>query len=406
MKLLKITTAYPEYLKQFYSRQPGLEKKSFAEQKAALDYDGFGWADFWSQALAPLGYEVFEITANAGPAQREWARENGLPDAPETDIRKVALAQVKNFKPDILWFDDHDEELLKQIRAEVPRLSLVLGWVGSALPVTKVWRYIDLVLSCAPESVERLRLEGFRSEHLHHGFEPRINERIQNGQEQIDLSFIGQIVRGSQFHMQRERILEQLIDKMNVRIYSPSAGFTFRDDLKAFMRQGIYSGMQFIRALGVPGKTLARIPKIGKAALWTERPMRPVNPKLKPYMKPGVYGLDMFQVLRNSKMSLNIHADSSPLYASNMRLFEATGVGTCLVTDWKENITELFTPEKEVVTYKTAEECVEKVKWLLEHPAEREAIAKAGQVRALRDHTFTRRALRLDEIIRRELKAK
>jgi spore maturation protein CgeB len=86
-----------------------------------------------------------------------------------------------------------------------------------------------------------------------------------------------------------------------------------------------------------------------------------------------------------------------------MRLFEATGVGTCLLTDWKDNLPKLFEPEKEVVTYKSVEECIEKVKWLLDHPQEREAIAKAGQARTLKDHTFAQRAIQLDEIIKRQL---
>jgi spore maturation protein CgeB len=48
-------------------------------------------------------------------------------------------------------------------------------------------------------------------------------------------------------------------------------------------------------------------------------------------------------------------------------------------------------------------ECIEKVKWLLEHPQERELIAKAGQARTLKDHTFAQRAVQLDEIIRKAL---
>jgi spore maturation protein CgeB len=37
------------------------------------------------------------------------------------------------------------------------------------------------------------------------------------------------------------------------------------------------------------------------------------------------------------------------------------------------------------------------------HPQERELIAKAGQARILKDHTFAQRAIQLDEIIREVL---
>ena len=86
-----------------------------------------------------------------------------------------------------------------------------------------------------------------------------------------------------------------------------------------------------------------------------------------------------------------------------MRLYEATGVGTCLLTDWKPNLHELFEPDKEVVAYQSPEECVEKIKWLLEHPEERERIAQAGQARTLQKHTFAQRAIQLNEIIQTNL---
>jgi spore maturation protein CgeB len=77
-----------------------------------------------------------------------------------------------------------------------------------------------------------------------------------------------------------------------------------------------------------------------------------------------------------------------------------------MVTDWKDNLPELFNPDKEMVTYRTADECLEKVSWLLQHPRERAEIAKAGQARTLRDHTYARRAIQLDRIIRSKLKMK
>lgn len=47
-------------------------------------------------------------------------------------------------------------------------------------------------------------------------------------------------------------------------------------------------------------------------------------------------------------------------------------MGACLVTDWKENLHEMFEPEKEVVTYRSADEMVEKVNYLLAHDEEHE----------------------------------
>jgi len=145
------------------------------------------------------------------------------------------------------------------------------------------------------------------------------------------------------------------------------------------------------------------MPILGRAARRSQAPLMPVDLKLRPLIKPPFFGLEMYQALKDSRITLNIHADSSPTHASNMRLFEATGVGSCLVTDWKENISGLFEPGRELITYKSAGECIEKIKWLLKHPAEREAIARAGQARTLKDHTYARRGKQFIEIIRKEM---
>ncbi|MGE5329736.1 MAG: glycosyltransferase [Deltaproteobacteria bacterium] len=404
MKLVKITTAYPQYLKNYYAEHTNIETKSYLEQKNALDFDGFGWADFWSHAMKPLGYEVFEITLNAMPMQKTWARENGMQDADSLSPEAIVLEQVKKIEPDILWYDYFDEKLLSRIRFEIPTVRLVLGWVGSAIPKTNVWQNIDVILSCAPESVDKLRRAGFNAQQLHHAFDPRINERLKNNPQIFDLTFIGQIVRGNQFHLERERILESLCSKANIQIFSPSAGITTKDIFKTFVKRQAFSVIQMLKKANVSKEIFKKIPKVYQIYNWAEKPNWPVNFRLKPYIKNPVFGLDMFQVLKDSKITLNIHADSSPEYASNMRLWEATGVGTCLITDWRKNLNELFIPDKEIVTYKSVDECVEKVKWLLEHPAECQEIAKAGQARTLKEHTFSQRAIELDEMIRKELK--
>jgi len=405
MKLLKVTRFYRSYLKNFYRKHPGLADKSFAEQKAALDYDAFGWADYWTNALTPLGYEVMEITYNAKPMQQAWAKENSLSPRRGAELENIALAQAKSFKPDIVWFEDFNDDLLHAIRAGVPSLKVVLGWVGSAVPRTKAWRHMDLILSCAQESVEHLNKNGFPSAQLHHAFDPRINGRLMKGPKQTDLSFIGQLVRLSKFHMEREYLLEQLATKIGIDIISPSADWGWKDDVTAPMIAAAYYGMKALKAVGVPGSALRALP-IGKVMDFPPKSLRLVDPVLKPFLKPGVFGLQMFQVLRDSRITLNVHADSSPRFASNMRLFETTGVGTCMVTDWKANLPELFEPDSQVVTYKTADECVEKISWLLDHPKEREDIARAGQARTLREHTFAQRALLLNEIIQKQMKTK
>lgn len=404
MKLLKIATLYPSYIKEFYRKNPGLSNQSYEEQKTTLDYDAFGWSDYWFYALSPLGYEVMEVNLNVEPLQWAWARENRLPNQSSMKLEDISFAQVKKFKPDIIWFENNSEELLKRIRSEVSSVRLVLGWMGSAIPRKDIYRQIDLVLSCAHESVEFLKTAGYPAAQLHHGFDPRINARLKTHPKKIDFSFIGQLIRRDQFHLHREKLLEKLASELEIVIFSPSATIGWRETATTILMASCYDVVKMLEFVGFPESILKNLPAIGRAAQWTSRPVLPVNRKLKPLMKPPVFGLEMFQVLRDSKVNLNIHADSSPNYASNMRLFESTGVGTCLITDWKKNMHQLFESDKEVVTYKSTEECVEKVKWLLDHPKAREEIGLAGQKRTLKDHTYAQRAEQLHDIIRNNLK--
>jgi glycosyltransferase involved in cell wall biosynthesis len=404
MKFLRITSLYPSYIRNFYRKNHGLSGKSYREQKKILDYDAFGWSDYWLHALSPLGYEVQEVTLNIEPMQRAWARENHLPNPTSIKLDEIGVAQARTFEPEILWFEDSSGELLKRIRSEIPSIRLVLGWAGSAIPRTDIWRRMDIVLSCAQESVEYLRNAGYPTAQLHHGFDPRINGRLADRPKKTDLSFVGQLMREESFHRYREQLLEAIASKANIEIFSPSADLDWRDDAMAILKAGCYEVARMMKAVGVPESTMKSIPVLGKAAEWPSRPAFPTNRKLKPFLKPAVFGLDMFQVLRDSKATLNIHADSSPVYASNMRLFEATGVGTCLITDWKENLQQLFEPDKEVVVYKSAEELVEKAKWLLNHPREREEIASAGKRRTMNDHTYARRAEQLNLYIKDKLR--
>ena len=97
------------------------------------------------------------------------------------------------------------------------------------------------------------------------------------------------------------------------------------------------------------------------------------------------------------EFSLNKHIDISENYANNMRLFEATGMGCLLVTDWKENLGEMFEPENEVVTYRDAEECVDKLRFYLapQNEPARARIMSAGQRRTLTEHTYHARMRQL-----------
>jgi spore maturation protein CgeB len=405
MKLLYIADLYPAYVRDFYGRRPALELEGYAHQRRCLEEHGFAWNGAWAPALAPLGYEVAEIYPNAWPLQRTWAWEHERGLLPNDDMRGIAVAQARAFAPDVVFFDQYDEALLEALRAAVPGIRLVVGWVGGTLPPSDIWRKVDVVLSCAPESVAGLRALGIRAEHMHHGFNDALLPRLRSAGAPSGVGFFGQIIMSGSFHQERARFFETLLDAgVPLRLHSPSADFGPREELIMLARLGAWSAEKVLRGARVPDAVIRRIPLVRRASSWHYRPAAPVSRKLKPHLRPAAYGLDMLQAIADTCVTLNVHADSSIRYASNMRIFETTGAGSCLLTDWRENLPELFEPEKEVVTFRSIPECIERIRWLLDHPAEAQAIAKAGQARTLRDHTYARRAERLHAVIRDNLK--
>ena len=84
----------------------------------------------------------------------------------------------------------------------------------------------------------------------------------------------------------------------------------------------------------------------------------------------------------------------------NMRMFEATACGALLITQKVPYLDELFEADKEIIIYSTMRELIDKIDYYLEHDKEREKIARAGQRRTLRDHTYKNRVKDIIKIIK------
>jgi hypothetical protein len=381
MRLLKIGVYYKTYLEQFYARRPGLAAGPYAAQHAALIADCFGSSDFWTSELSLVGYETCDLIINAEPLQKAWAAERGLAFGGEGWLFGITEAQVRDFRPDVLFVADYSTvtaAFLRHVRDACPSLRLVLGWCGAPYSDGSVFGEWDVVLSCVPELVAHFREAGHRSRHVNHAFEPRVLEKLDAGEvaPAADFVFIGSLIRSERFHLEREKLLSRLVKETGLQLWS-EVGPPPPSRLRLAARRLLRGAAASQHSSGA-----ARIARRARTPL---------------------FGLDMFRQLRAGRVALNTHIDISTHSASNMRLFEATGVGACLLTDSKENLRELFEPDAEVVAYGGAEECVEKVKYLLGHESQRRDIAAAGQRRTLREHTFASRAALIDAVIREEL---
>jgi spore maturation protein CgeB len=330
-------------------------------------------ADFYSSNLRKLGYEAWAIYANNEFMQKAWADEHGLridsgkrwqfrlrrglvPWVSRATNRQwvyaIMTAQIKHYKPDVLLNQAMDGVSNDFLRGIKPYVKLLAGQhAATRLPETENWSVYDLVISSFPPTLDWFRLKGVSAELSRLGFEPHVLSHLKDGEKKIPISFIGSFYP---VHSTRVEWLEYLCSMFQVKVWSPHTNY-----------------------------------------------LPAASPILRSYVGPA-WGIEMYQVLRDSRLTLNHHGNI-PAYANNQRLFEATGVGTLLVTDWKADLHEMFELGKEVIAYRTPEECLEMIRYYMEHDEEREVIACAGQQRTLRDHTYYIRMQELADIVQKYL---
>src|SRR5215472_1417512 len=374
MRFLILDTDYPAFLDWLYANNPALDKKPYDEQQRVQTEACFGLAGFCASNLRVLGHDAKDVHVNNEVMQRQWAREHRLkvssdwrwefrfrrgivPWVSRIRVRGwfygILAAQIRHYKPDVLLnmaMDGIDSCFLQEIK---PYVRLLVGQIAAPLPQGENWGIYDLVISSLPNFVEYFRSLGIHSELNCLSFEPTVLRHLQTQKRNVLVSFVGSFTSA---HSKRDQLLEHLCSNLPMNVW----------------------GMGVER---LPQDSPIRARYLGTA-----------------------WGIRMFRIFAASKVVVNHHIDIAQSYANNMRLFEVTGTGALLVTDWKKNLHEMFELGNEVIAYRTPEECAELIGHYLEHESEREEIARAGQQRTLQEHTNYQRMQELVDIVGRRLR--
>jgi spore maturation protein CgeB len=370
---------YVDVLRHVYAEDPGLARRPYEEQLAAILGLTFGTSDAYSSGLRELGHEAHDVVRNWPPLQSAWAREHGVapllrrvaPRVPHrpgqllTDrmLHAIARAQIEAFDPEVVYLQDFWFFSKRELRRMKREGRYVVGQLGSRPPQDGRVELCDLVLTSFPHFVPRLRERGIDCEYFAIAFHEDVLTRLRSEglsaepaapERDIAASFVGGI-HPADVHREGVALLERLATETDVQFWGYGAG-----------------------------------------SLDAGSPVRERH-------HGEAWGLDMYRILARTQVALNRHGDIAEDYANNMRLFEATGVGALLLTESARNLPGLFTPGEEVVTYDSPDDLVEKVRHYVAHPDERIAIAAAGQRRTLTEHTYRHRMRQLDELLRTRL---
>jgi spore maturation protein CgeB len=353
MKLLIVDTFYGPYLQRLYA-DGALAAQPWAQQHRAHFAGGFGTGDAYSHGLGLLGVPAIEIVANSAPLQQAWALEHRpellqLQD-PGQQLLAILEAQIRWWQPTVLYVQDINWLTAAFLKHVKPLLQLVVGQNACPLAPNLDLRPYDLLLTSLPHYVGRFRKEGVDAAYFPIGFDQRLLQRHNTkGPRPHPLTFVGGL---GGYHSQGTQMLEAIAQKLPLQVWG-------------------YGGQQL-----------------------------PAGSTLKQRWQGEAWADDMYGLLANSKITINRHIDIAENYANNMRLYEATGMGACLVTDYKDNLASLFDIDREIVTYKTVSEAISKIKNLLREPAIAKEIAVQGQKRTLLEHSYEKRMVHLLKLLK------
>lgn len=364
INFLFIDEYYIGFLNGFYKKYPKILYQDFESHKRKLIGECFGTSDFYSYNLKKLGHIANDLIVNDFLLQSKWAKDKNVEFKKPGVISKlqmmpilhrflgrpqwiqdIVLSQIKFYKPDILYVQNLsllNSSTLKKIKKEV---KLIVGQIATSLPAKKNLRYFDLILTSFPHYVDYFRKIGINSEYFKIAFESRILKKIKKQERVDDVTFVGSF---SPHHREGVSLFEKVARKVKINFWG--------------------QGTQFLS----------------------------INSPIRKSHFGSVWGLDMYKVLGRSKIVINRHIKVSDGFANNMRLYESTGMGALLITDYKKNLNSLFKIGSEVVSYKNASDLSTKIKYFLSHDKEREEIAKEGQKRTLKDHTYS---IRMKELL-------
>jgi spore maturation protein CgeB len=312
--------------------------------------------------------EANEVVFNHKKLQNLWIKTHE-PSLSSNEISEIDILkyQIAFYNPDVIFVNTNLVSY-EQLEKILKKKTYLMAWDGFIKPLLEFNAKYDLVLTCLDSIAEKFQKNGTKSEVLDFAFDRRVLDYVSLEKTE-KLNFVGNF---TYVHIERQAFLKAL-GKADL-------------DLSLYIGNYDMGNNPFSRTMArevLQNKRISTLPDVYK---------------FQRQNKGAVYGLDMYQVIGQSFSTLNFHGDEVDK-ACNMRLFEATGLGTCLITDDKPGLEKFFKVDEEVVVFKNEKDLVDKVRYLQENESVAKRIGEAGQKRVIAQHLWSNRVLELLDII-------
>ena len=315
------------------------------------------------------GYNATEIVFNHRLLQKVWMKQFKQLD--EERPLEILRHQLDYYQPDVILvntglFEEAD------IRAIAPANCFIMAWDGFVIPLLQKNKPYDLILTCLDTIQEKYKAIGTPSEILHFAFDSRVLDFVSTEKTE-SCTFSGSI---SPVHLSRQDFLYRLTKApIDFHLYLGNYDTGFNPFSRTIFREILQN------------KNIKNLFKVLQ---------------LQANNHQGGWGIDMYRILARSVSTLNFHGDEVNR-ACNIRLFEATGLGTCLVTDDIPGLSDFYEKEKEVVAFSGIDDLIDKLIYLEKNPHLAKQIGEAGRQKVFAQHLWKHRVQELNSIIHKHI---
>jgi spore maturation protein CgeB len=421
MKFLRVAGVHYSFAKHLpYHQNSALSSQPYRDQLRTIFSYFFNYGDSLTDSLRSQGYEAEEVLYDVEPLQKKWAQENGFLYSENSWEIEILIRQIRSFKPEVLYLHNaysqplfHMIQQRKELFPFLQTLILFRGYPEIDRPLAEFLSCADILLVGSPILERICKKHGLKPHRFSHYFDPRVLSNLTQNQTTYPVTFLGTSGFGYGWnHQPRYRYLLELLKTTQIECWLEEK----QNNVSSWKEKVKCAGEILFRY--APETQLQRLAEncsvpsmIRKMAFnslarkieGSSCPKQPLRTLFPQQCHGPLFGLSMYETLASSSLTFNKHTFAARGTVDNIRLFEATGVGTCLFTDTGSNLSELFEPDREVVTYSSVDECRERMHYLLRNKAAREQIAAQGQKRTLREHTATCRALQMHELIQKRI---
>lgn len=377
IRFLRISSIYPGFFKNISNKindNDTYEKilKNIFEEKYSVSNN-------ISEELSKKNYECTEIIYNIKILQEKWLKQYGNLNTNED----IIFQQIKFYNPEVLFIGDVNllsKKFINKVKS-ICQVKLILCF--HCAPFSKKnldnLKLVDAIITCTEGYRKKIiNLINIDSLLIQHAFRNVLEINFYE-ERYIDVSFLGSLFLSNKLHIGRIDIIYNLIKNYKKSYVAINFSKFFLLDFFMFIINSIIK-FKFL-------KNFSKFYKIIFIFLFSKKP---------------VFGKEMFKVLKSSKILINKHIEDTE-YAGNMRLFEGTGLGCLLITDYKRDLEKLFDIEDEIVLYNNHNQLFEKINHYLKDSKNRLKISKNGYNKTRAIHNYSNRINELDKFIKKKI---